>query len=82
VVHRPLAAVFPVFLVSSLFHDYHISVGVGFFAPVFLVLFAGIGGILIDVFCWTTNCSHVNLLQQLWSITWQIIGECGSVLYL
>ena len=39
-----MAAIFPVFLVSSLYHDYHVSMGVGFFAPVFIVMFAGAGG--------------------------------------
>lgn len=34
----------PAFLLSSMVHDYHIGVAMGFFTPLFLILFAGIGG--------------------------------------
>ena len=39
----------PAFIISSAVHDYTVGVGVGFFAPIFLIMFAGIGGVLIGI---------------------------------
>ena len=43
---RGLAAL-PAFLASSLMHDFHLGIAMGFFTPIFLIMFAGIGGLLL-----------------------------------
>lgn len=40
----------PAFVLSSAVHDYHIGVGMGFFSPIFLIMFAGIGGALCPMY--------------------------------
>ena len=40
-------AALPAFLLSSAVHDYHVGVGMGFFTPIFLIMFAGIGGVCL-----------------------------------
>lgn len=44
--HRSLAAL-PAMIISSILHDFFTGVSMGFFAPVFIVLFAIIGGIVL-----------------------------------
>ena len=44
--HRSLAAL-PAIILSSILHDFFTGVSMGFFAPVFIVLFATCGGIVM-----------------------------------
>jgi hypothetical protein len=37
----------PAFILSSAVHDYHIGMATGFFTPLFLIMFAGIGGMAV-----------------------------------
>ena len=58
--YRPLAAL-SIFAVSSFFHDFFTGVSMGFFAPVFLILFATVGG---ECKVQNTECSNRSWSKQ------------------
>ena len=59
--HKAIVAL-PAFLLSSAVHDYHIGVGMGFFAPIFLIMFAGIGGTLAGTHAYHYNFALLNVV--------------------
>lgn len=78
-----ILATYAVFFVSSIFHEYILAFVFHFFYPVMLIMFGGLGFVLVfnrrstgNVFMWTSLCIGNGIMVSFYSIEYYARINC------